>query len=87
MTDDGEQPTAATRALPHMACGSLVRYTGPSRERLTSGAILVVLRDNYDKVRCAKLGGDEDRYWNLLPRTVEPARDVQIPITWASEAS
>ena len=68
-------PASATvvtnaRTLPHAPAGSFVRFIGGG-DKIAKGTILVVLQDKIDKVNCTLIGGDNDRYWRLYPRSLE----------------
>ena len=58
--------------LPATDVGTVVRYTG-RHPKAGAGTLYVVLKDNWDTLKVAKLGGDNGRYWPKLP-----ARDFEV---------
>jgi len=58
--------------LPMQSVGALVKYTGRN-PKVGAGSVFVVLSDNFDTLKVARLGGDDGRYWPKLN-----ARDFEV---------
>jgi len=57
-----EGEVIAPSALPeHLPCGAVVRFVEPSGAARFPG-LYVVIRDNGDKTKVARLGGENDRF-------------------------
>lgn len=71
------------RTLPTQDPGAFVRYTGRSDTKVKHGDVFVVIADKYERVNCAKVGGDGGRYWRfsfsqIEAMTVEAALEALI---------
>jgi hypothetical protein len=67
-TDAGFATVESVEYLPPLACGQIVTIAGAGW-REPADRLYVVLRESADaKVRVARLGGDNGRYWPSVPR-------------------
>ena len=76
----GATPTQMVplRALPYQVPGSVLRYNGPTSKQMTTGALVIVIRDKEDKVNVTLPGGCDGRYWRMPPRHLSEVRNVRL---------